>query len=71
MKKVIRKGMIIIGVYLIFTLYLFAASARIERLEDNSELEKVRTVINIGDQIVIYVILVAGDKNEKDNFSRW
>lgn len=49
MKKVIRKGMIIIGVYLIFTLYLFAASARIERLEDNSELEKVRTVINIGD----------------------
>ncbi len=49
MKKVIRKGIIIFCVYLIFTLYLFLASARIERLENNNSLEKTGVSINIGE----------------------
>lgn len=38
MKKIIKKGIIIAGIYLVFTAYIFMASDRIERLEkDDSE----------------------------------
>lgn len=49
MKEIIRKGIIILGVYTIFTLYLFMVSDRIERLENNNGLEKSGVAINIGD----------------------
>jgi hypothetical protein len=49
MKNILKKGLIILTVYLIFTLYLFAVSARIERLNNNESNEKVGVSINIGD----------------------
>ena len=46
MKKILKKGLIIIGVYAIFTTYLFFASNRIERLDNNDDTEKVNVRIN-------------------------
>ncbi len=46
MKNVLKKGIIILGVYIIFTLYLFVASERIERLDENNGTEK-EVAINI------------------------
>ena len=46
MKNILRKGAIIISIYLIFTVYLLCASERFERLEENDEsLEKVNVTI--------------------------
>lgn len=41
MKKIIKKGIIIVGIYTIFTMYLFMASNRIERLDKNDYNEKI------------------------------
>ena len=40
MKEIKKKSAIIIGVYIIFTLYLFIASERIERLDENNGTER-------------------------------
>lgn len=45
MKKIIRKGIVILTIYFIFTVYLFCASERIERLEENESTEKVNVTI--------------------------
>ncbi|MBQ6323252.1 MAG: hypothetical protein IJI22_00280 [Bacilli bacterium] len=45
MKKVLKRGLIIVGIYAIFTTYLFFASNRIERLNDNDDTEKVNVTI--------------------------
>ena len=47
MKNVLKKGIIILGVYIIFTLYLFVASERIERLENNSKIGNEEVTLNI------------------------
>ncbi len=36
MSERIKTGLIIVGIYLIFLLYLFFASSRVEQLEHNS-----------------------------------
>ena len=48
MKEIVKKSAIIIGVYIIFTLYLFIASERIERLDNNSKIgnEEVTLIIS-------------------------
>lgn len=45
MKNVLKKGLIIVGIYAIFTAYLFLASNRIERLDNNDDTEKVNVTI--------------------------
>ena len=45
MKKMLKRGLIIIGIYAIFTAYLFLASNRIERLDNNDNTEKVNVTI--------------------------
>ena len=45
MKNVLRKGLIIVSIYAIFTAYLFVASNRIERLDNNDDTEKVNVTI--------------------------
>jgi len=47
MKNILKKGIIILGIYVILTLCLFVASERIERLDDNASLEKTGVAINI------------------------
>ena len=49
MKKIIKKGIIIIGIYAIFTAYLLMASDRIERLEKNDNLEKVNVSLKFSE----------------------
>lgn len=49
MKDLLKKSMIILGVYVVFMIYLFAASERIERLENDNNLENTGVMINIGD----------------------
>ena len=50
MKKMIEKGMVILTIYLIFTVYLFFACNRIERLEETDEsIEKVNVNILYGE----------------------
>ena len=49
MKKIIKKGIIIVGIYFVFTAYLFMASNRIERLDTESDLEKVNVSINFSE----------------------
>ena len=43
MKNIIKKGIIVVGIYLIFTAYILMASDRIERLDrkDSNELINV------------------------------
>ena len=41
MKKIIKKGIIIVGIYAVFAAYLLMASNRIERLDKSDNLEKV------------------------------
>ncbi|MBQ9019222.1 MAG: hypothetical protein IJ097_02785 [Bacilli bacterium] len=48
MKKIIKKGIIIVGIYAIFAAYLFMASDRIERLEQD-ETEKVNVSIKFSE----------------------
>ncbi len=45
MKEIIEKGLIVFGIYMIFTAYLFFASDRIERLEDADDTEYVNVTI--------------------------
>ena len=49
MKKILKKGLIIVGIYAIFTAYLFMASDRIERLEENDSNEKVNVSIKFSE----------------------
>jgi len=46
MKKMIKKGLILLLIYGVFTAYLFLASERIERLdqEDDSEIVNVSII---------------------------
>ena len=46
MKNILKKGAIIVSIYLIFAVYLFCASERIERLEEDDYTEKVNVTIN-------------------------
>ncbi len=46
MMNILKKGFILIGLYSIFTIYLFLASDRIERLENKEEREFVNVSIN-------------------------
>ena len=47
MKEIVKKSAIIIGVYIIFTLYLFIASERIDSLENNSKIGNEEVTLNI------------------------
>lgn len=49
MKNILKKGLIIAGIYAIFTAYLFMASDRIERLEENDSTEKVNVSIKFSE----------------------
>ena len=44
-KKLLKRGLIIVGIYVVFTAYLFVASDRIERLDNNDDTEKVNVTI--------------------------
>ena len=50
MREIIKKGAILFIIYSIFTVYLFLASERIERLEEqDDEYEKVNVTIIYGE----------------------
>ena len=49
MMNVLKKGLVILGIYSIFTAYLLFASDRIERLDENDELEKVNVSLKFSD----------------------
>jgi hypothetical protein len=49
MKNFVKKGLIFIMVYLVVTLYLFVASERIERLDNDGCIEKVGVEIKLYD----------------------
>ena len=48
MKNIIKKGIVVLGIYAIFTGYLFMASDRIERLEQDAT-EKVNVSIKFSE----------------------
>lgn len=47
MEKILKKGLIIGSIYLIFILYLFMACNRIERLDSNNNTENVGVSLNL------------------------
>ncbi len=47
MKNILKKGLVIMSIYLVFTFYLFLAADRIERLNKNAKLENTGYIINI------------------------
>ena len=49
MKKIIKKGIIIVGIYAIFAAYILMASNRIERLDENDDLEKVNVSLKFSE----------------------
>lgn len=49
MKEILKKSVIILGVYIIFILYLYVAIERIERLENGSQEKKSEVEINISE----------------------
>ena len=49
MKKLLKKGLILLAIYGIFTAYLFLASERIERLNHVDDSEKVNVSIIYGE----------------------
>ncbi len=49
MKKIIKKGIIVVGIYLIFAAYILMASNRIERLDNNDNTEKVNVSLKFSD----------------------
>lgn len=49
MKNIIKKGIIIAGIYLVFGAYLFMASNRIERLDESDSTEKVNVSIKFSE----------------------
>ena len=49
MKKIIKKGIIIVGIYLVFAAYILMASDRIERLDKNSSTENVNVSLKFSE----------------------
>ena len=49
MKNVLKKGLVILGIYAIFTAYLLFACDRIERLDKNDNTEKVNVSLKFSD----------------------
>ena len=49
MMNVLKKGLVILGIYSIFTVYLLFACDRIERLDNNDDLEKVNVSLKFSD----------------------
>ena len=49
MKNLLKKGLILLVIYGVFTAYLFVASERIERLEHEDDSEKVNVSIIYGE----------------------
>ncbi len=49
MKKIIKKGIIIVGIYLLFAAYILMASNRIERLDKDENLEKVNVSLKFSE----------------------
>ena len=49
MKKIIKKGIIVVGIYLIFATYILMASDRIERLDKNDGTEKVNVSLKFSE----------------------
>ena len=49
MKKIIKKGIIIIGIYLVFAAYILMASDRIERLDKNDSTENVNVSLKFSE----------------------
>ena len=60
-KGILRTGIIIGFIYVLFVLYLLFVSDRVEKLENKSSDDPVYYSLKIGDQSKIYVILDAGD----------
>lgn len=48
MKNILKKGIIIVGIYLVFAAYILMASDRIERLDKN-ETEKVNVSLKFSE----------------------
>ncbi len=49
MKELIKKGLILLGIYSFFTAYLFLASTRFEQIEKEEKEEIVNVTLNYGD----------------------
>ena len=49
MKNVLKKGLVLLVIYGVFTAYLFLASERIERLEREDDTEPVNVSIIYGE----------------------
>ena len=49
MKKIIKKGIIVIGIYAVFAAYLLMASTRIERLDKTDSNEKVNVSLKFSE----------------------
>ena len=49
MKNIIKKGIIIVGIYAIFAAYILMASNRIERLDKNDDLEKINVSLKFSE----------------------
>ena len=49
MKNIFMKGLVILGIYGIFTAYLLFASDRIERLDNNDDTEKVNVSLKFSE----------------------
>jgi hypothetical protein len=49
MKNVLKKGIVLLVIYGVFTAYLFLASERIERLDREDDSEKVNVSIIYGE----------------------
>ena len=49
MMNIIKKGLVILGIYGIFTAYLLFASNRIERLDNNDTEEKVNVSLKFSE----------------------
>ena len=49
MKKIIKKGIIIVGIYLVFAAYILMVSNRIERLDKSDNIEKVNVSLKFSE----------------------
>ena len=49
MMNIVKKGLVILGIYGIFTAYLLVASNRIERLDNNETDEKVNVSLKFSE----------------------
>lgn len=49
MKNIIKKGIIIIGIYLVFAAYILMASNRIERLDKDDSTEMVNVSLKFSE----------------------